>query len=216
LQDKVAADVSNTTCESFHHASALGLQMLGNNGLPATGRLPADHACLPCLFAMRCLQEKEGDDPSRVGGAQNPLTGGGGLSTGIAKAQVTYLNLAHPGRCCGCYIADACHLLLLLLHWFKSCKVCTSIDLIAALRFVCFHGFLPSPATRSVYLAVMLLLTLLAFVYASLPVLDTAAASAALTGCQHWAVQLAAAPAQQAEHERPCDADSEQGGQPGL
>jgi hypothetical protein len=39
---------------------------------------------------MCCLQEKEGDDPSRVGSAQNPITGGVGLSTGIAKAPVSW------------------------------------------------------------------------------------------------------------------------------
>jgi hypothetical protein len=37
-------------------------------------------------------QDKESEDPSRVGAAANPLLAGGGLSTGIAKV---------PGGACG-------------------------------------------------------------------------------------------------------------------
>lgn len=63
-------------------------------------------------------KEKEGDDPSRVGAAANPLLQGGGLTTGIAKL---------PGsKLCCCVLA--CVLLLLLacvlapLHAAACCR----------------------------------------------------------------------------------------------
>lgn len=46
---------------------------------------PTMHATLPHTHTHTCVQEKEGDDPSRVGAATNPLLDNGGLSTGIAK-----------------------------------------------------------------------------------------------------------------------------------
>lgn len=36
------------------------------------------------------FQDKEGDDPSRVGAASNDLFADGGLSTGIGKVQVCF------------------------------------------------------------------------------------------------------------------------------
>lgn len=63
---------------------------------------------------MLFLQEKEGDDPSRVGAASNPMMDDAGLSTGIAKMpvsdaaalQLQYARHALSSGCCVTYALD--------------------------------------------------------------------------------------------------------------
>jgi hypothetical protein len=66
---------------------------------PPSSSLDAWLCLSPCVAAVPGSQDKEGDDPSRVGAAVNPLLGNGGLSTGIAKVPGGALQ---PRCCCPC------------------------------------------------------------------------------------------------------------------